>query len=136
MEDTYLTPDDIRIKYNYELLLNLTDRNKTGFIDDEVIQICIDDAFTTLSSLLNPDDEITYGLKNLKKWWTLLTYCELYAFNEQEKVSFDKKQSVINEIESFKQNKSAKNERQMVTASEAILPEADILKWGKPWWLV
>ena len=136
MEDTYLTPDDIRIKYNYELLLNLTDRNKTGFIDDEVIQICIDDAFTTLSSLLNPDDEITYGLKNLKKWWTLLTYCELYAFNEQEKVSFDKKQSVINEIESFKQNKSAKNERQMITASEEILPEATILKWGKPWWLV
>ena len=136
MEDTYLTPDDIRIKYNYELLLNLTDRNKTGFIDDEVIQICIDDAFTTLSSLLNPDDEITYGLKNLKKWWTLLTYCELYALNEQERVALDKKQSVINEIESFKQNKSAKNERQMITASEEILPEATILKWGKPWWLV
>ncbi len=135
MKDTYLTPDDIKLKYNYELLIQLTDRNKTGFIDDEVIQICIDDAFTTLSSLLDPDDETTYGLKNLKKWWTLLTYCELYAFNEQEKVSFDKKQSVIDEIENFKQNKSVKNERQMVTASEEILPEVTILKWGKPWWL-
>lgn len=135
MEDTYLTPDDIRIKYSYELLLQLTDRNKTGFIDDEVIQICIDDAFTTLSSLLNPADEVSYRLKDLKKWWLALTYCELFAFNEQEKVSFDKKQSVINEIESFKQNKSAKNERQMITASEEILPEADILKWGTRWWL-
>jgi len=135
MKDTYLTPDDIKLKYNYELLIQLTDRNKTGFIDDEGIQICIDDAFTTLSSLLDPDDETTYGLKNLKKWWTLLTYCELYAFNEQEKVSFDKKQSVIDEIENFKQNKSVKNERQMVTASEEILPEVTILKWGKPWWL-
>ncbi|MEQ8168543.1 MAG: hypothetical protein ABRQ38_06575 [Candidatus Eremiobacterota bacterium] len=135
MEDTYLTPDDIRIRYSYEILVQLTDRDKTGFINDEVIQICIDDAFTTLSSLLDPTDETTYGLKNLKKWWTLLTYCALFAFNEQEKVAFDKKQSVIEEIESFKQNKSVKNERQIVTASEEILPEATILKWGKPWWL-
>lgn len=134
MEDTYLTPQDLKDKYGADLLLQLTDKDKTGSIDDDVLQSCIDDAYTTLSSLLDPTDEVTYRLKDLKKWWLALTYCELFAFNEQEKVSFDKKQSVIDEIENFKQNKSVKNERQMITASEEILSEATILKWGKPWW--
>ncbi len=80
-----LSPSDITNKYPSSVILKLTDDEKTGVINTEVIQGCIDDAEMILKSFINIDvleEDNTFYITaaEIKNWWRDLT---LYSLGQR-----------------------------------------------------
>lgn len=116
-----VTPAIMKEKYDNTLLLRATDKNKTGSIDDNVLQNAIDRAYVTLQTLCDLDTTF-WTEANLNIWWQELSYYWLFAGNEREKVAQDKLIQVKEEILTYKDMKN-----QSYTTTDSTYCEEDYL---------
>jgi len=120
-----ITVSFVKEKYNDSIeTLNLS--------SDTPIEIAIVDAKVALTNKIELDADV-YGEERLQIWWRELAYYYLFEALEKESMVRDKWDKILGEggqIDQFLNSRiNTSPSDYIITASEAILSESDILEW-------
>lgn len=114
-----------------------------NLVNDDPIDIAIVDAKIALTNRIDLDVD-KYGEERLQNWWRELTYFYLFHKNEKERMVRDKWDKILGEggqidqfLEKLEKDEADELEEEVktnsagyiITASEPILSETDILGW-------